>query len=306
MAKRDYNSYNSKEGNLMKNVFIAIGVGFVFMVFGFFIVYGFNVVEPGNVGIKINLYGENKGVQSYTLRTGAVWYNRFTERVYEFPTYMQNANWSAGNYNNEEITFNSSEGAVMRADVSLSYQIKPEKVPEIFTELRQDAEYITHVFMRAKTRDAISRIASKYTATEIYGEKKTAVMEEVGKELIRELEHKGFVIDMVSFVGEMRVEQSVKESINATITATQRAIEAQNKVLQSKAEADQKIEDARGEAESIIKVATAKAEANKMLTESLSPALLNYEALQRWDGILPKVTSSAIPMISLDVDKVDK
>lgn len=103
-----------------------------------------------------------------------------------------------------------------------------------------------------------------------------------------------------TIVGKMKVDEKVEASINATISATQKAIEAQNKVVQSKAEADQKIEEARGEAESISLVAKAKAEANRILTESLSPSLLQYEALQRWDGILPKVTGEVIPFISLD------
>lgn len=289
----------------MKFMKIFGTVSFVTLVL-LLVVYGFRVIEPGNAGIVVNLYGHNKGVQDYTLKTGAVWYNRFTERVYEFPTFMQNAVWTKdineGSPTNEEITFNSSEGAVIKADVALSYQINPEKIPSIFTELRQDAKYITHVYMRSKTRDAINRIAGAYTATQIYGEGKSEILLKVKQELDRELKDKGFIIDMIAFVGELRVEDSVKQSINATITATQRAIEAQNKVVQSKAEADQKIEDARGEAESIMKVAKAKAEANRMLTESLSPNLLQYEALQRWDGILPKITSQAIPFINITED----
>ena len=279
--------------------FKIFGIVFFVLLVLLLVVYGFTVVEPGNAGITVNLYGHNKGVQDYTLKTGAVWYNRFTERVYEFPTFMQNATWSKDGERNEEITFNSSEGEVKKADVAISYQVSPEKIPLIFNELRQDANYITHTYMRAKTRDAINRIVSQYTATQVYGEAKGEILLKVKEELDRELKHKGFIIDMIAFVGELRVEDSVKQSINATITATQRAIEAQNKVVQSKAEADQKIEDARGEAESIIKVATAKAEANRMLTESLSPNLLQYEALQRWDGILPKITSQAIPFINI-------
>ena len=58
--------------------------------------------------------------------------------------------------------------------------------------------------------------------------------------------------------------------------------------------------EARGAAESIPRVAQAKAEANKILTESLTPPLLEYEALQRWDGILPKVTGGTVPFINLD------
>lgn len=283
-----------------RHVLIMMAVAIVL----FFCVYGCQIIGPGYVGIKVNLYGENKGVQSYTLRTGAIWYNRFTEQIFDFPTYMQNVVWTQdsneGSPLDESITFNSSEGAVVNADIAVSYSLDQEKITTIFQELRKDAEYITHYYMRSKVRDAINRLASKVKVTEIYGEGKQKLLADVKIELEKELSHKGFKFDMIAFVGKLRVDPRVEESINATISATQRAIEAQNKVVQSKAEADQKIEEARGEAESILLVAKAKAESNQILTESLTPTLLQYEALQRWDGILPKVTSEAIPFITVD------
>lgn len=288
-------------------MFQKIGIVLTVMIVCLFGIYGCDLIEPGHVGIKVNLYGEQKGVQNYTLRTGAIWCNRFSEQVYEFPTFMQNAVWTKdydeGSSTDESVTFNSSEGAVVNTDIALSYQIEKTKVPEIFVELRQDADYITHIYMRGKVRDAVNRIASTMKVTDIFGEGKQRLLLEAKKELDRELGHKGFVIDMIAFVGEMRVDTKVLESINMTISASQKAIEAQNKVVQSKAEADQKIEEARGEAESITLVAKAKADANKILTESLSQSLLNYEALQRWDGILPKVTGEVIPFITIDTDK---
>lgn len=287
-------------------MFKKIGVGVVCLVLLFFCIFGMNIVEPGHVGIKVNLYGEKKGVQDYTLRTGAVWYSRVSEQVYEFPTFMQNAVWTKssdeGSPIDESVTFNSSEGAVVNTDVALSYQIQAEKVPNIFVELRQDADYITHTYMRGKTRDALNRIASTMKVTDIFGEGKQRLLLETKKELERELGHKGFVIDMIAFVGEMRVDPKVEESINMTISASQKAIEAQNKVVQSKAEADQKIEEARGEAESITLVAKAKADANRILTESLSKELLQYEALQRWDGVLPRVTGDVVPFVDVTAD----
>ena len=284
---------------MLKKSGIIFGVFFVLLL----CVYGLDNIEPGHVGIRVSLYGSHSGVQDLTIRTGAVIYNRFTEKIYEFPTFMQNAVWTQdaneGSPTDESITFNSSEGAVVNTDMALSYQIEPTKVPEIFVNLRQDAEYITHTYMRGKSRDVMNRLASNMKVTEIFGSGKQKLLLDTKKELDRELGHLGFKIDMIAFIGEMRVDPKVLESINMTISASQKAIEAENKVMQSKAEADQKIEEARGEAESLTLVAEAKAKANKILTESLTPALLQYEALQRWDGILPKVTGESIPFIQI-------
>jgi regulator of protease activity HflC (stomatin/prohibitin superfamily) len=280
-------------------MFKKAGIIFVILIVCLLGTYGCDVIEPGHVGIRVSLYGTKSGVQDLTIRTGAVIYNRFTEKIYEFPTFMQNAVWTKDlneqSPTDESVTFNSSEGAVVNTDIALSYQIEAQQVPSIFVNLRQDAKYITHTYMRGKARDALNRLASGMKVTEIFGVGKQKLLLETKKELDRELGGLGFKIDMIAFIGEMRVDPKVLESINLTISASQKAIEAENKVMQSKAEADQKIEDARGEAESITLVAQAKAEANKILTESLTPQLLQYEALQRWDGILPKVTGESIP-----------
>jgi len=259
-------------------------------------------VDPGNIGLKVNMYGTDRGVDDVTLETGRVWYNPITEDVYTFPTYMQNAIWTKDEIEespeDESITFNSIEGAVVNADIAISYQILPEHVKDIFTELRQDAEYIKDVYVRSKTRDAFSRHASKMKVVDIFGSKKEELLSAVKEDLGSTMP--GFKFDMVTFVGGLRVDPLVEQSISSTIQATQRAIEAENKVKQSTAEAQQKVEEARGLAESILLEAKARSEANEILTKSLSPALLQYESLQRWDGVLPKVTGEVIPFISID------
>jgi len=92
----------------------------------------------------------------------------------------------------------------------------------------------------------------------------------------------------------------VEDSINAVIEATQRAIEAQNKVAQSRAEADQRVAEATGIAQSTMIRAKAQADANQLLISSLTPMLIQYEALQKWNGTLPQVTGSGgMPFIQL-------
>ena len=46
--------------------------------------------------------------------------------------------------------------------------------------------------------------------------------------------------------------------------------------------------------------AKAQADANRILNESLTPMLIQYEGLQRWNGTLPLMTGGgAIPMVQL-------
>jgi regulator of protease activity HflC (stomatin/prohibitin superfamily) len=114
------------------------------------------------------------------------------------------------------------------------------------------------------------------------------------------LEPEGFVVDMLSFVGKLRVDEKVENSINATIQATQKAIEAENKVKESEAVAKQHIAEAEGEAKAILTRAESQAKANDLLAKSLTPEVVNFQAMQKWDGVLPTVTGSGgIPFIQL-------
>ena len=47
--------------------------------------------------------------------------------------------------------------------------------------------------------------------------------------------------------------------------------------------------------------AQAQADANKLLEESLSDKVIAYEQIQKWDGVMPKVTGSENGML-IDVD----
>jgi hypothetical protein len=46
-------------------------------------------IDAGHVGVKVNQYGDNKGVDDVVAVTGMVFYNPFTTTVYEFPTFIQ-------------------------------------------------------------------------------------------------------------------------------------------------------------------------------------------------------------------------
>lgn len=286
---------------------LSFSAGLVLLIATLFTV-GCETIEPGWVGVKVNYWGGDKGTPSSLLR-GRVPYNKWTTRIYEFPTFTQNVVWTEdineGSPTDEAISFNSSEGEILKADVALSYSIKEEFIPTIFQELRQDAKYITHYYMRSKVRDCITRHAGKYKAIEMLGEKREQLLIEVLNDLKEELEPKGFTFDMLAFVGKIQVSERVKQSISATIESSQKAIEAQNKVKQIEAEANQAVAKAKGEAEATLARANAEAEANTAITKSLSPELLSYKAMDKWDGKLPMVSGGgATPFIQLPNIKV--
>lgn len=84
------------------------------------------------------------------------------------------------------------------------------------------------------------------------------------------------------------------------IQATQQAQQRENEVRTAEAEAKKKFAAAEGQAKSILKVAKAQAEANKLLADSISPELVQYKSIEKWNGILPTMMAGdAIPMINM-------
>lgn len=264
---------------------------------------GCSTIPPGYEGIKVKMWGGQRGVQDYPIITGMVTYNPWNERIYTYPVFLQNVVWTRspheGGPNDESITFNSLEGAVMNADIAISYSIEPAKVPEIFVSFRQPIETVTDVFIRSKVRDAFSQTASKMKVVDIFGQGKSSLEGAVLARLNADLNPMGFTFHMVSIVGAIRVSDEVHASIDAVIQATQRAIEAENKVRQSKAEAEQAVATANGEAQSTLVKAQAQAQANLTVARSLTPELVQWQAIQTWDGHLPSVTGGAMPFIDV-------
>jgi len=80
----------------------------------------------------------------------------------------------------------------------------------------------------------------------------------------------------------------------------QQQVETQRQVLaQREIEAQQKVATSKGEAESILVVAQGQAKANDALSRSISPILVQYKGIEKWNGILPQVSGGAVPFFDL-------
>lgn len=273
-------------------------------------------VTPGHVGVIVHQYGGNKGVDFEEVGVGRQWVSPW-DTLYTFPTYLQNYVWTAdtreGSPTNEEFTFQTREGLVVRADIGISYAVNPARVSEIFQTYRRGIDEITHTFIRNQVRDSLVTIASTKPIEYVYGEGKADLIKQV-QQVVSEQNGDLFKIQQISWIGELRLPETVVEAINMKITATQKAAQRENEIAQTKAEAQKQIEAARGEAESKLTVARAEAESVRIKGEAeadaieakskalnSSPQLVQYEIARTWDGKLPETTMgpSSIPMLNL-------
>ena len=100
-------------------------------------------------------------------------------------------------------------------------------------------------------------------------------------------------------INELRAPPAVMEAINQKNVMQQQALTAQNELQKNTFQAQGDSIKAAGRAKAITAEAEAQARANTLLSQSITPNLVQYEMAKRWDGKMPMVSGSAMPMIQL-------
>lgn len=256
---------------------------------------GCTVIKPGYVGVKVNQFGGEKGISDTPLLPGKHMYFPPTTDIIKYPSFMQTAKWTESLEEdspiNQAITFQTMEGANVIVDIGLSYSLDPEKIPELYNKFKVDIETLTDGYVRNIVRDLFIKKASEMASTDIYAGRKAELLQYVEDELKKELSTIGIIVDRLSLINSMKFDAKITTSINSVIEATQRALEAENKIRQTKAEAQQLIEEATGKAEARLTEAKAEAEANLIIAKSITAELIKWNAITKWNGISPTVLS---------------
>jgi regulator of protease activity HflC (stomatin/prohibitin superfamily) len=234
---------------------------------------------------------------------------------------VQNVVWTAsaheGRSVDESLTFSSQEGVNINSDIGLSFHIEPSLAPHLYLRFRQpDLLLLADGYVRNAVREAFNDVASKMAVQDIYGAGKGKVVAEVTRKLNEVLGKDGFLIDQLTINGALRLPENVAQAINRAMEATQNAIQAENRVRQVRAEADQAIaqahgaaeaarQRAQGEADAVLVRARADARANEIIRLSTSGSVLQYRAIERWDGKLPMMQGGdKTPLLTFDVGKL--
>ena len=171
---------------LMKSILVGIAAFFTLT----FLFFSCERIDAGHVGVKVNQYGDNKGVDDVVAVTGMVFYNPFTTAIYEFPTYIQHKEYKGEN----SFVVNSKDGSEFSVSPIMNYSVQREKVPSIFSKYRRPLEDIEEGFLKTAVYDAFRLATNKYTADELISNR--AVFEvEVRRLLDGQLLKEGFIIN---------------------------------------------------------------------------------------------------------------
>jgi len=264
-------------------------------------------VDPGHVGVKVNRYGSEAGVESKALGVGT-YQTMFGVDIYEYPIYTNNFTWGragkdadGNNQPNNEMAFQDRNGLIVTGDVAVAYRVDPIKAPVLFQKYRTGMDGIVAGPLRNAVRSAIVDTASNMTVEEIYGPKKTVLINRSLLAVRKYFEPFGLHVEQLYWAGPVRIPENILERINARAQNEQAAIAAQANVATIEAQARAEVAKAEGQAKAQTVRAQAQAESMRIQAQALeaNPKLVQYEWVRKWDGRMPGTVycSAASPCV---------
>ena len=260
----------------------------------------FTYVNPGYVGIVIHRAGG--GVDPVPVGPGVHARVPFATGIEEYPIFLKTVvlsrNPREASSENDEINVNSVEGQPLSLDVSLSFQLDAAQTPRLYSTFRTDINQISHGFVKQTIRQALQEVVGQEPVADVIGPKKAEATERARKTIADRLRPYGFEVKQFT-INELRAPQSVMDAINAKNVMQQQALTAQNELQKNTFQAQGDSIKAAGRAKAIMAEAQAQAHANDLLSKSITPTLVQYELMKKWDGKLPQVSGGSTPLIQL-------
>lgn len=177
---------------------------------------------------------------------------------------------------------------IQQAKISyvINYNLQPQNAHKMFREV--GTGYVDNILMPV-VEGTIKDVIGKWNAQDLVANRESATID-ILKKLQTQLEPRyinvtGFQITDINYSG------GFERAIESKVTAEQEALKAKNRTVQIQEEAKQKIISAEAEAKSMAIRANA-------LTQN--KALVEYEAVQKWDGHLPQyMMGNTVPFMNI-------
>ena len=237
-------------------------------------------IDAGHEGIKVNLYGDSKGVDDVELVTGAVWFNPITTAVYEYPTFVQTVDYAP-------FDINAKDGSKFTVDPTININLVSGTAAATFKKYRKPMKEVVNDVLKTHIINAYRIKLNAYTTDELVSKREefeAAVEEYLREALLKEN------FELGEMTSGLKYPQSLEISITKKNEAIQEALRIENEVAAIEAEAKKNIAAANGKAEALRITADAEAYYNRTVSASLSSNLVNMKALEKWDGKTPIVS----------------
>jgi prohibitin 2 len=180
----------------------------------------------------------------------------------------------------------------VHTDLTMNYRVDPSRVLALYRNsptLEYEVSYVQPAMF-----EVFKSVVARYTAEELVT-KRQQVSEGILAGLRTKLQGYGLTIQDINMTN-FKFSQAFDAAIEAKVTASQRAEQAERELQRVKFEAEQQIEKARGEAESIAIQAQA-------VKTNGGEQYLRLQAINKWNGVLPTYMGANAPVPFLNVQQ---
>lgn len=222
-------------------------------------------IEAGENGVKV-LFGK---VQKDVLSSGLHFVNPLLDiRHIDVKTQnytMSGINDEGGQSGDDAIRVLTSDGLEVTIDLTVLYRVIGSEAPRLLQETGFDyRDKIVRPLSRTKIRDN----AVYYQAIELYSTKRDEFQDRIYKGIDADFQKRGLMLEQL-LVRNITLPESVKATIEQKINAEQDAQKMQFVLQKEKQEAERKRVEAQG-----------IADYQRVISESLSDKLLQYESIK--------------------------
>jgi len=224
-------------------------------------------VGEREVGIVYNFTGTIAGKEDKGWKTIAPWQHMDKENV---------------GIQHQEFLFGQDNSAVSKdqqdifANLAINYAIDGENVLDLY---RRVGPSWKSTIIESRVPQVFKEVTSTFNTPRIT-EERVALREQTRERLTEELAPYDIkVVDV--FITNLGFSDLYSQAIEQKQKQVQDALQAEAKVKQVEAEAKQKVAEATGEAKSNIARARGDAVSNKLRQRSLTPRLIQWEAIQK-------------------------
>ena len=260
----------------------------------------YTIIAPGYTGVIFNIWSGNLRTVGQGLAPRMPWITRVQSYPTALRTYTMVMRQAEGSSQEDDsIDLPTREGQHIRQDISVTYNTSEEKAAMVFRSFRgAPVEDIENTFIRRTIITVAQNAAGQMSLSEIISAKRGELQGTIEKNLEGEMIKMGFHLDKVN-LGASHLPPAIESQMQQKMAAQQQAQQAEYELQKQETLAKAAVAQAEGEAKSILVRAKAQSESNRLLQSALTQTLVNYRAVDKWNGALPQVTSGATPFIDL-------
>lgn len=251
------------------------------------------VIESGHVGVVKRL----GAVQPEPLAEGFHFKKPFIDEVVQIDVRLIPINAKA--------TAASKDLQTVSTEVNVAYSLNGVMAPLVFQRIGS-TQNVNAALVEPAIQESVKAVTAQYTAEELVTKRaivKQAIQQAITSFIDNTLAEKeiGNAVNLANVaITDFAFSDEFNRAIEAKVKAEQEALRAKNekimRVTMAEASAKEKELAADADAYGINAQSKARADAIKRESEALqsSPQIIQLRAIEKWDGILPRIQGSGV------------